>query len=331
MSYPNLPNNRLIVNGIDLTERYGLILVDGYTLEPPEPKTYTVDIPGGNGVIDLTNALSGDTVYKNRKQEFEFYVIDVKDFERVKTDVSNLLHGRDFDYKITMDPDYTYHGRFTVSSYTHSMYNIGKIGVIKVSIDADPYKYKSQRVIRADAVGGIIFDCPSGRMRVRPSIETGGFLRVIFKGKKYELPQGTWNINDILFEYGNNEIYFCSYDIRKYSWGDLKANKVTWSEFKTKRLFEWYKTDGGGNYITRQWYNVVDRTWGDVSDTSWSELRYSILESDPTKKSELKNWSDYTDKTWADISSSKWPDIDYILDDTVKVDSIYIAYDWGDL
>ena len=331
MSYPNLPENRLIVNGIDLTERYGLILVDGYTLEPPEPKTYTVDIPGGNGVIDLTDALSGDTVYNNRSQEFDLYAICVDNFEKLKTDVSNLLHGKSFDYKITMDPDYTYHGRFSVSSYVHSTYSNGKVGVIKVKIDADPYKYKKQQVIRADAVGGVIVNCSSGRMRVRPTIETGGFLRVIFDKKKYELPQGTWNINDLLFTYGNNEIYFCSYDLRKYSWGNLKANKITWSEFKKKRLFEWYKTTGGGNYITRQWSNVINTTWDEVSDTTWSELRYTILENDPAKVSEIKKWSDYADKTWYNVASSKWPDLEYIVDDTVKVEPIYIAYDWGDL
>ena len=107
MSYPDLPNNRLIVNGVDLSIRFQMVLLDGYTLEPPEPKTYTVDIPGGNGVIDLTEALTGDVAYKNRKQEFTFAVIDVKNFEKVKTEVSNFLHGRAFDYTMTMDPGYT--------------------------------------------------------------------------------------------------------------------------------------------------------------------------------------------------------------------------------
>lgn len=294
MSYPNLPNNRLIVNGVDLTEVYGLILVDGYTLEPPEPKTYTVDIPGGNGVIDLTDALSGDTVYKNRSQEFELYAIGVKDFEKLKSEVSNLLHGKSFDYKITMDPDYTYHGRFTVSSYTHSMYGVGKVGVIKIKIEADPYKYKKQQVIRADAVGGIIVHCSSGRMRVRPSIETGGFLRVIFKGKKYELPQGTWDINDILFEYGTNDLYLCSYDDRNLKWGDLKTNAITWGDFKKKRLFEWYKSNGDGTYV-------------------------------------MKTWRDLADFTWADLADSTWADLQYMSEDITGVEDIFIAYKWGDL
>lgn len=293
-TYPGFPDNRLIVNDVDLTERFGLVLIDSYTLEPPEPKTYTVDIPGGNGFIDLTEALNGDVVYNNRNQEFNFCVIAVKNFEMVKTEVSNMLHGRSFDYKLTMDPDYTYHGRFTVTSYEHSMYNLGKVGVIKVSIDADPYKYKDQRVISVDAVGGMVVSCMSGRMRVRPSIETKGFLRVIFDGKKYELPEGSWNINDILFEYGTNDIYFCSYDIRNLRWSDLKTNSVTWGEFGNKRLFEWYKSQGDGNYVFKRWDHVIDQTWSDNADQIWGTMQYEV-------------------------------------EDTINIDDIFIYYEWGDL
>ena len=96
MSYPDYPKNRLIVDGTDLTTKYGLILADGYALDPPEPKTYTVDIPGGDGVIDLTDSLLGDTAYKNRKMELEFYIIgltDAQEFEAKMTDVKRYLHG----------------------------------------------------------------------------------------------------------------------------------------------------------------------------------------------------------------------------------------------
>ena len=35
-------------------------------INPPEPKFNTVDIPGANGSIDLTEVVSGDVVYQNR-------------------------------------------------------------------------------------------------------------------------------------------------------------------------------------------------------------------------------------------------------------------------
>lgn len=284
MSYPDLPNNRLIVNGVDLTAKFKMVLSDGYTLEPPSSKTYTVDIPGGNGVIDLTETLLGDTAYENRSQEFTFYIIDVDDFENVKTEVSNFLHGKAFDYKITMDPDYTYHGRFSVSSYEHDMYSIGKVGCIVVSIDAEPFKYLEDKVYKVDGVGGIIVYFESGRKRVRPTIETDGFVKVIYNGKLLTLPQGTWTINDLLFTNGTNEVYFNSYDVRNLTWGDLKNNSVTWGDFKKKRLFEWYKSNGDGTLVMKTWNDVADQTWEDLADTTWGDLMYV---ADTTK--DIKN------------------------------------------
>lgn len=294
MGYPDYPNNRLLVNGVDLTPTFKMVLVDGYTLDPPKPKTYTVDIPGGNGKLDLTESLLGDTAYDNRNQEFIFYVIDVDNFEKVKTSVSNFLHGRSYDYKITMDPEYTYHGRFSVSSYTHSMYTNGRVGIIKVTVDADPFKYKDTHVLKVDAIGGTIVYLPSGRLRVRPTIETDGFLKVIYDHKLFTLQQGTWKINDILLTEGTNEIYFNSYDIRNLTWGSIKSNSITWAEFKKRRLFEWYKSNGDGTYVH-------------------------------------KRWEDLSDLTWADISSQTWADQMYKLELVEVVKNVYVKYDWGDL
>lgn len=294
MGYPDYPNNRLLVNGVDLTPTFKMVLVDGYTLDPPKPKTYTVDIPGGNGKLDLTESLLGDTAYDNRNQEFIFYVIDVDNFEKVKTSVSNFLHGRSYDYKITMDPEYTYHGRFSVSSYTHSMYTNGRVGIIKVTVDADPFKYKDTHVLKVDAIGGTIVYLPSGRLRVRPTIETDGFLKVIYDHKLFTLQQGTWKINDILLTEGTNEIYFNSYDIRNLTWGSIKSNSITWAEFKKRRLFEWYKSNGDGTYVHKRWEDLSDLTWADISSQTWADQMY---------KSELVE----------------------------VVKNVYVKYDWGDL
>lgn len=294
MSYPDYPNNRLIVNGVDLTTEFKMVLVDGYSLEPPEPKTYVVDIPGGNGTLDLTEALMGDTAYKNRKQEFEFYIIDAKDLEKVKTRISNFLHGKRFDYQITMDPGYTYNGRFSISSYLHSTYSIGKIGVIKIAIDANPFKLKPEQVFAINAVGGKTVYLKSGRMRVRPVVETDGLVKVIFNHQLITLQQGSWVLNDLVLTEGENEVYFNSYDIRNLTWGDLKTNSVTWEGFKANRLYEWYRSNGDGNYVNKTWADVASLTWNDLAETAWSDHMYKY-------------------------------------ETTSKIKNIYVKYDWGDL
>lgn len=226
MSYPNLPNNRLIVEGVDLSERFKMVLLDGYTLTPPTPKTYVVDIPGGNGKLDLTESLLGDTAYNNRSMTFTFAVIDIENFERVKTEISNFLHGRAFDFQMTMDPDYIYHGRFTINSCTHNAYNIGIIGQIVIGIDAEPFKHKPTQVRRACAIGGNTFFFESGRERVCPVIETDSWLRIIYNGKKIDIAQGTWTVNDLSFKEGSNEVYMNSFPIHNLTWGELKRGKL---------------------------------------------------------------------------------------------------------
>ena len=290
-----MPDNRLIVDGVDLSAKFGLVMADGYTLTPPTPKTYIVDIPGGNGKIDLTESLLGDVAYDNRKMEFVFHVIDVEDYEMIKTEISNYLHGKSFDYKLTFDPEYTYHGRFSVESYSHNVYsNVNKVGTIKVSIDAKPFKHKKNQVYKIDAVGGITVYFDSGRERVCPKIETSGLLKVIYNGKLVRLPEGTWTVNDIIFKDGPNEIYFNSYDIKNLTWGNLKSNNVTFGEFKQKRLYEWYKSNGDGTYI-------------------------------------IATWTDLANETWGSSANSKWGDMVYMPEKTTSVNDIYVEYKVGDL
>lgn len=289
----NYPKNRLIVNGVDLTEKFKMVLSDGYTLTPPSPKTYIIDIPGGHGKLDLTESLFGDVPYDNRKQEFTFYIINVEDFEKAKTEISNMLHGRYFDYKITMDPEYTYKGRFTIDEYPHSNVDSGKVGVIKISIDGDPFKYKEEQVHKISCVGGEVFKFNSGRMRVVPTIETDGLLKIIFNHKLITIPKGTWKVNELVFNNGENEVYFNSFDIRCITWGDIKTKNVTWGEFKTKKLYEWYKSDGNLIIVFTTWEKLANDTWATYETQTWADITYKYEQIKDVKDSYIKyEWGD---------------------------------------
>lgn len=273
MAYPNLPENRLIVNGIDITLKWGLIMADGYTLEPPTTKLYSVDIPGSNGKIDLTETLLGDTAYNNRKQEFTFYIINPDNFEKVKTDIYNFLHGKSYNYQLTMDPGYTYKGRFTISNPSHKVYSNGTAGSFKVSIDAEPFKHTKDRIYRVSGIGGKLLHLYSGRKRVRPVIESDGFVKIIYNNQIHMLPTGTWVINDVLFVNGINDIYINTYDVRNVTWGDLKRRNMTFNELKSKRLFEWYKSNGSGTYVTSSWDDLGSSTWDTIKNKKWNDLK----------------------------------------------------------
>ena len=291
MTYPDQPNNKLIVNGIDIGMHFRMVLMDGYELSPPQPKTYTVDIPGGDGVIDLTEALTGDVVYENRSQKFTFAVIRMKkvddvalsEFEKVKTEVSNMLHGKAFDYQITMDPGYTYHGRFTVDSYTQQLYGNGRLGLIEISVDADPYKLKENCVYQLNAIGGKMFRLESGRKPVHPVIECSQPCDVTWNGETIIVPAGTFRLNDILFTDGWNEIYINSYHFWNITWGEIDQggeHQLTWAECSQYRWDDIQRLEGNLEDVAydtpRAWSDLFNYRWSDLTDDTWRGLNLSV-------------------------------------------------------
>lgn len=295
--YPDYPDNRLIVNNVDLSTNFQMILIDGYVLSPPEPKFHRIDVPGGNGVIDLTESLTGDVLYGNRSQDFVFKLIYPNDFEEVKTKISNFLHGRAYDYQMTMDPDYTYHGRFTVSSYNHDAYADGILGDIQIHIDADPYKKLDMRTYRINAPGGRWYRLPSGRMPVRPVMETKQATTIVWNDELIKLGAGSFRLNDVLFKEGVNNIYINTYPIYDTHWEDLGEN--------------------GSNRMT----------WDQAKEYSWDEIQRINIQGDVTSAC----WNDLNTKTWNELkeSSTTWNDLDYKPDNGES--SAYIQYEWGDL
>lgn len=142
MPYPDLPNNRLIVtmNGsaVDVSQTYGMILVDGYKISPPEAKTHYVDIPGRSGKLDLTEAF-GAIFYNNIEMEFQFVIINVTSpIEVKKQEIISLFNGKKYSFYTTMEgSSKTYTGRFKVSDMQHGLYDVGYVISFTINIDVD--------------------------------------------------------------------------------------------------------------------------------------------------------------------------------------------------
>lgn len=287
MGYPQKPEKSIILlkdkKEIHLDEEYGLLLVDVIELTPPEPKYYVVDIPNGDGEIDITEAIYGDVPYSNRVFKFNFLVIGFDNFEKTKQEISRLLHGKKYEYKLSWDDDYTYTGRFKIISYNSAWYAYpGNVGSFEVEVNTEPYKFSEPIVLRIDAVGGKMVYLDNGRKRVKPKVETKTELTIIHNGKVSTVTPGTWQIHDFTLNEGHNEVYFCSKPIYNLTWSDLK-NNVTWSKFKLKRLFEWYKSNGDGTYVTLTWKDITD-TWGEANNNSkkWSDYQYKFEDGNNT-------------------------------------------------
>ena len=78
---------------------------------PPAVKTRFIEIPGGNGSLDLTAALLGRAVYKNRTGSFEFIAENgFKEWSVLYSEITNYLSGKRLRAILEDDPDYYYEG-----------------------------------------------------------------------------------------------------------------------------------------------------------------------------------------------------------------------------
>ncbi|MFQ9181067.1 MAG: hypothetical protein ACLR3C_15085 [Eggerthella lenta] len=179
----------VVVNGVDLEARYGLRLTGDSEFGPPAPKSYLLDLPGGDGSLDVTEAF-GDVLYENREDTMVFYAVadpGAAAFERLKTDLCRFLHGRAYDYGLPFDPGYVYHGRFSVDEAYMRMHDRR----IKVKVSANPYKSAGLKVHVIDAQAGANLRLLPGRGRVRPVFESAMPCHVVAGGVDVVLPPGS--------------------------------------------------------------------------------------------------------------------------------------------
>ena len=110
----------------------------------PPVKTSYVNIPGGDGVIDLTTALTGRPTYGNRQGSFEFLVLndsldgetDYGLWHERYSEIATYLHGKEFKAILDDDPVYFYEGRFSVNEWKSEAH----WSKIVIDYNVGPYK-----------------------------------------------------------------------------------------------------------------------------------------------------------------------------------------------
>ena len=117
---------------------FNLYPVEKPVIEPPNPKTLKVDIPGADGEIDYTEALTGDVHYQNRKCTMKYKIPGNRQtWDGIYHGLLNAIHGKKLYLFLDEDPDGFYYGRFTVKEPEFENYS----AYLEIDGDLDPYKY----------------------------------------------------------------------------------------------------------------------------------------------------------------------------------------------
>lgn len=131
-----------------------LVPTERPVFEMPTLKKYSQDIPGGNGEIDLTEALGGYPVYQNRTGSIEFALMHQSlvtnlgynngydnasrtEWQIVYSSIANFLHGQKVRVFSDDIPDYFFEGRVTISSWGSDE----QYSKITLDYDLEPYMY----------------------------------------------------------------------------------------------------------------------------------------------------------------------------------------------
>lgn len=183
-------------------EKWGLIL-SSKDIPRATPKTNYIDIPGGDGSIDLTEA-TGEVKYNDRTLTFVFTMLDsIKDREKKLEDIANYLSGKKFKITTWDDLDYYYIGRIQINEFKTNK----SIGLLTLEANCEPYKYKRYKTTYIYEINGLkSILVPNERKRVIPLITTSSEMLITYQDNTYSLSKGTHQVLNIYFDRGIYEL-----------------------------------------------------------------------------------------------------------------------------
>lgn len=209
--------------GTKHTDTWGLKLKQ-INISMPKAKTMTIDIPGADGTLDISEVLTSDIKFDNRNIELVFDIVnDYYNFPSISSKISNYIHGKKLKLVFDTDKGFYYFGRFEVD-HNKSDFRIGEI-IIKG--DVEPYKCEKYSSLEEwiwddfNFTSSIIRDykdltvnglleliIPGRRKKIVPTFTTDSLMSVIFNNVTYQLPTGSTQVLDIELVDGDNLLTF---------------------------------------------------------------------------------------------------------------------------
>lgn len=198
------------------------LVLSSVEISPAQPKTNYIDIPGGDGTLDFTEA-HGEIKYSDREITMLFSVFPQDDltFEERKTVVSNALNGKKFKITLDKDAEYYYEGRVTVDDFRQDK----NLKQFTITATVHPYKWRQNKTVEVVALTtqsrSVVLK--NGRKSVVPTIKVSSHLFLTVDGKLYDLYPGEYKILDVYLTEGDNvfEMYGAGTATFTYQEGDL--------------------------------------------------------------------------------------------------------------
>lgn len=197
----------ITINGVDTLESWGLILLADLIETPPARKENLVPVPGMDGVLDLSETLTGEPVYDTRAVSGTlFRCADQWTMKYLSGMLLDMYHGQRVDLGLPSDLFHHYRGVLQIGEYSEAA-----PGRIPFSMPAaDPWRYKNEITAVAAALTSTDYTTlylDNERRRVVPAITVTAATRVRWREKVYTLQPGqTFRDLDIRLDPGENTV-----------------------------------------------------------------------------------------------------------------------------
>lgn len=212
----------VLLGNIKSHEDWGLKL-ETIQLSFPEAKTDQIDIPGANGVIDLTE-VNGQVCYKNRTMTLTFSLDDdYAEWHLLSSMIAKELHGKVIKCILPDDPNYYYEGRFSLDSKkTNDVITdiviTGDVHPFKMDVYSsseewlwDPFSFEDG-IIRSyhdiEISGTTSVSVIGSEMPVVPKFICSTDMDLEFNSSVFHLSAGETTDYDIILSEGENQLIF---------------------------------------------------------------------------------------------------------------------------
>ena len=172
----------------------------------PEPNLTVLEIPGRNGRLDLSEALTGDVTYGNRTIKLELASsVSLQTWYEKCLNIFNTYHGKTVTVTFDDDLNHYYTGRASVSDPQR----VRNGGTFIFTVNAEPFRYSTtETTVTATTTGSSVSKTitNSGRMPVCPTITASKACQMVTGGITYSLLQGTQTIPAFILPKGDTTV-----------------------------------------------------------------------------------------------------------------------------
>lgn len=203
---------KIIFGDYDSFETWGLTLT-GYKLTDPEYKSNFVPVPGRDGDLDLSTALTdGEPRFGNRTLTATFELSSGTRDTRLTTfnQIANVLSGRRMNIVLPDDTTHYIDGRVGVAVDYCDPYH----GALTVKATCEPWRQalaeKSETLTAASTVKTATLTNAGRRLLVPTLVVSGSAasVTVTFGSNTWTLAAGTYKLPDLLLRPGDNSLTY---------------------------------------------------------------------------------------------------------------------------